>query len=303
MSISATPPSIDIFEKSLPETTAADDFHTYQSTIRLAPHTLSLTERLHILLSMFEGRPYQFDPIGDGVDDPYDPRSLVCTISFDCMTFCSTILAMASTDDYPGFLRALNQVRYARQTPGYFRRHHFIESQWNENNRELGYLESQMSALSTHCAVLSTQQTIDYPHWIEHQKQYLEQRLGVIADFDAHDLPERLKSPTSVEVDYILLDDLRNHINKPYVQTLMHGCIMQLVCPNWGIEDKIGTSIAVCHLGITLLESDSVHFTHAHIGDQVVSVRLTEYLDYIAAHMPHVVGARFERICDKRFCD
>jgi hypothetical protein len=84
---------------------------------------------------------------------------------------------------------------------------------------------------------------------------------------------------------------------------LIHGCIMQLVCPNWNIESKIGTSIAVCHLGITLLESDSVQFTHAHIGDQVVTVHLIEYLDYISAHMPHVIGVRFERLVNKRFCD
>mgnify|MGYP001456349761 CR=1 FL=1 len=67
------------------------------------------------------------------------------------------------------------------------------------------------------------------------------------------------------------------------------------------VENKIGTSIAVCHLGITLLESDSIHFTHAHIGDQVVTVRLIEYLDYISAHMPHVAGARFERLVNKHF--
>lgn len=301
MSVPTATPSPQISGECTLETAAVDDFHTYQSTIRLASLDQSLTDRLHIILSMFEGRPYQFDPIGDGINDPFDQRPLVCTTSFDCMTLCSTVVALLATDEYSSFLEALNQVRYANQTPGYFRRHHFIESQWNLHNRALGYLSSQMPALSEHYPIFTTQQSIHYPNWIEHQKQYLYQRLGADFNLTIDDLPVDLRSPTSVEVDYIRLDDLRKSLTDPSVQTLMHGCIMQLVCPNWMIENKIGTSIAVCHLGITLLESDSIHFTHAHIGDQVVTVRLIEYLDYISAHMPHVAGARFERLVDKHF--
>ena len=303
MSVPTTTPSSQIYGESTLETAAVDDFHTYQSTIRLASLDQSLTDRLHVILSMFEGRPYQFDPIGDGVDDPFDQRPLVCTTSFDCMTLCSTVIALLATDTYSAFLKALNQVRYGNQTPGYFRRHHFIESQWNEYNRILGYLASQMPALSNYYPIHSTQQTIHYPNWVEHQKQYLSQRSKTDYHLAIDDLPIPLRSPTYVDVDYIQLDDLRKSLLDPQMQGLIHGCIMQLVCPNWNIESKIGTSIAVCHLGITLLESDSVQFTHAHIGDQVVTVHLIDYLDYISAHMPHVIGVRFERLVNKRFCD
>ena len=61
------------------------DYALYESLIQ--DHNSPLEQRLHHCLSVFLGRAYEFDPLGDGLSCRIDRRSRLQTASFDCMTF------------------------------------------------------------------------------------------------------------------------------------------------------------------------------------------------------------------------
>ena len=252
--------------------------------------------KLTACLAVFDQRPYVLDPIGDGVNDHIDARPLVNTTAFDCMTLCSTVIAMVASKSFDDFLSNLDRVRYGSRPSGYLNRHHFIESQWNVSNRALGFLKNQMPALSSSGPIDHIKQYLNYPAWLEQQQDYLQKNHGKTVHLA--DTPHAFdySAPDTVTVDTLSLDHTRQALQDSATLALLDECVMQLVCPNWAIEEKIGTSIAICHLGVTTLRDGQLYFTHAKVGHRVVTTLLQTYLDEVVAHLPHVTGIRFERI-------
>ena len=270
------------------------DYALYESLIQ--DHNSPLEQRLHHCLSVFLGRAYEFDPLGDGLSCRIDRRSRLQTASFDCMTFCSTVLAMVCSQHYDHFVQNMDATRYGTQSPGYLHRHHFIETQWNPSNRHLGFLYDLMKTIDL--PVKTHKQFIDYPNWIRHQQRYVQSRFRC-AEFTEQEIPTQFTKACQTEIDFIplqALTSLDQQKNHEQALRLPVNTVAQLVCPDWQVQDKIGTSITVCHLGILTRKDDIVYFTHAKQKRSVESVPLVDYLKFISDHFPHVSGIHLEGI-------
>ena len=276
------------------EEQARIDYQIYINNLRTMD--VESSSKLSACLAVFDQRPYVLDPIGDGANDHLDARPLVNTMAFDCMTLCSTVIAMVASKSFDDFLSNLDRVRYGNRPSGYLNRHHFIESQWNISNRALGFLKNQMPALSSVGLVDHVEQLLNYPAWLTYQQDYVQKNRKKTVFLK--DIPHVFDygAPETVVIDTLTLDNAKQVLQDSATLALLDECVMQLVCPNWAIAEKIGTSIAICHLGMTTLRHGQLYFTHAKVGHRVVTTLLQTYLDEVAAHLPHVKGIRFERI-------
>lgn len=279
---------------ALSGTDPRSDYALYEQLIQ--SHNSPLEQRLHSCLSVFLGRPYEFDPAGDGLSCRIDRRSHLHTATFDCMTFCSTVLAVVCSKHYDHFVQNMAAIRYGKQNPGYLNRHHFIETQWNPSNRQLGFLYDLMPTVDL--PIKTHQQCIDYPNWISHQQRYVQTRFGC-SELQPQEIPAQFTSVHHTEIDYIPLEALTSsdqQKNQEHLLRLPVNTVVQLVCPDWQVQDKIGTSITVCHLGILTRRGDTVYFTHAKQKGTVESVPLVDYLRFISDHFSHVTGIHLEGI-------
>ena len=83
------------------------------------------------------GQPYQIYLLGESPFETIDKQPVYSLKKSDCVVFVEHTLAMAMSDTFPDFLRALQRIRYHDGVIGVRTRNHFTESDWNVNNRWL----------------------------------------------------------------------------------------------------------------------------------------------------------------------
>lgn len=162
----------------------------------------------------FLGVPYMVSPLGEGALP--DDGPLIRYDAFDCTTFVETVLANGDTD-------CMNQIRYRDGEIGFLTRNHFIECDWLPNNVDFVQNVSAMYAPTDVRRVV-----IDKGEWFR-----------VVHGIDV-DI-----APMTVDLEYIpykyvhLVD-----IDKPM--------IVLFVTDKPDFRDKIGTDLAVVHMGFWL---------------------------------------------------
>lgn len=162
----------------------------------------------------FVGAPYLISPLGEGFLPDDDP--LIRFDAFDCTTFVETV--MANCDE-----KELNQIRYKNGKIGFLERNHFIESDWLINNADKIKNVSEKFGL-----VAQRNVVID-------KKSWLKKVHNIDADF----------APMMVNIDYL-----------PYSKVAKikstNELIVLFVADNPEMRDKIGTDLAVVHMGFLL---------------------------------------------------
>ena len=162
----------------------------------------------------YVGARYVADPLGEGRAPDTDP--LIRFDAFDCATFVETVLA-------DGDVQKLNKIRYADGVPDFVRRNHFIEIDWLSNNSDIVQnVSGRYAPTATHTV------TIDKKNWfrVTHNTE---------TDF----------VPRTVNLEYIpykYVADIR--VERPVVVLFLRD--------NPKIRDKIGTDLAVRHMGFQL---------------------------------------------------
>lgn len=96
-----------------------------------------VVDRVRHLARRNIGQPYRIFLLGEGPFELHDPAPLYCLSASDCVTFVEHTWAMALSDDWSGFFRTLQRIRYRDGEIGMLTRNHFTEADWNVNNRWL----------------------------------------------------------------------------------------------------------------------------------------------------------------------
>lgn len=184
------------------------------------------------------GVRYENSPLGEGRAPDADP--LIRFDAFDCTTFVETVLA-------DGDLERLNNIRYKDGDIGFLNRNHFIESDWLVNNA--GLVENVSSEFGV----------VALRHVVIDKSAWLWRVHGLRADF----------APVSVDLEYLpygAFDGIK--INVPM--------IVLFITDNPEFRDKIGTDLAVVHMGILLPNGILRHASSA--AGRVVDVDFMEYV-------------------------
>ncbi len=87
-----------------------------------------LSRRIRFFSGKFLGTPYLLGPAGEGYLDTLEPKPMVRTDSFDCVTFLEHVLALAKSPDAESLFEVLQKIRYFDGKIAYkFRKHYFVE--------------------------------------------------------------------------------------------------------------------------------------------------------------------------------
>lgn len=204
----------------------------------------------------YVGTRYLNDPLGEEKLPDKDP--LIRFDAFDCTTFVETVLAGGDVDK-------LTDIRYKKGEVDFLNRNHFIETDWLQNNSDL--VENVSNAYGK---VSVRTVTIDKQNWLK----------------TVHKIYEDV-SPVTIELEYISYDDLKRIDNK---ETL----IVLFISGKSEKSDKIGTDLAVVHMGLLL--PGGVILRHA--SSKYGYVMDADFYDYVAqrAKSKNNIGIMLVRI-------
>lgn len=201
------------------------------------------------------GTPYQKNPLGEEKLPDADP--LIRTDAFDCTTFVETAIANEN-------LKKLNKIRYADGKPNFLNRNHFIETDWLTNNANI-----VKNVSSEYGKTAIRHVVIDKQSWFK--KVY-----NIDTNFE--------KQVTDVE--YIPYENLSKiNIQSPLIVLFIHD--------GNGFYDKIGTDLAVVHMGF-LLPGNVLR----HASRQYGHVMDVDFTDYVNKHKKnkHNIGFALVKI-------
>ncbi len=98
-----------------------------------------LSNRITFISAYFLGCPYEDTPL---VGSAYKPEKFVTNLkTFDCVTFCETVLALALSPVYVTFRETLQKIRYKDGKISWFNRNHYM-SNWLSENKKQGIFEN-----------------------------------------------------------------------------------------------------------------------------------------------------------------
>lgn len=185
----------------------------------------------------YVGKKYMSDPLGEEQLPDTDP--LIRFDAFDCVTFVETSLA-------DGKLEKLNKIRYKNANPNFLNRNHFIETDWLKNNSDLVTNVSNKYGKT------------DLRHVVINKKEWFKKVHNLETNFDTE----------AVDLEYIPYKNLTEINNqKPLIVLFIAG--------NSKKNDKIGTDLAVVHMGFLLPGGILRHASSEH--GKVVDVNFKEY--------------------------
>jgi len=258
--------------------------------------TLDLQARVAAIAQLFLKQPYQFEPLGEGVEGRYSTLPLYRADQFDCVTFVDTVLALAHATDFNQFKQAILEIRYANQKIDYTQRTDwFTDFEWNPNLQRLGYIQDvTLSVLDENKKSIAEKTTaiINKPDYYA-QKTMANLNLPNLSNETAQQRLAELKAEgkkftaqPSV-LSYIPLTKLFDSQGQPNIAAWKQfppAAVIEIVRPNWrpvNPKDKqtdYGTHLNVSHIGIAIHTSAGIIFYHAATGDAVVKLPLTNYL-------------------------
>lgn len=185
------------------------------------------------------GAKYLSDPLGEGLPPDSDP--IFRTDAFDCTTFVET--AMANGD-----VGVLTKIRYKDGQIDFLNRNHFIESDWLINNSDIVENVSAQYAPVSQRAVI-----IDKQNWLK-----------TVYGIDS-DIPQE-----TIVLNYIPYEKLPQiYSTEPLIVLFISGKSEK--------SDKIGTDLAVRHMGFLLPNGMLRHASSKH--GYVMDVDFYKYVE------------------------
>ena len=185
------------------------------------------------------GARYINNPLGEEKLPDVDP--LIRTDAFDCVTFVETALA-------DGDINKLIKIRYKNGKVDLLNRNHFIESDWLKNNSNIvENISNKYGKTKTRKVVID-------------KKSWFKRNYYINTDFRKQ----------SIDLEYIPYNQLEKiRIKEPLIVLFISG--------NSKIYDKIGTDIAVVHMGFLLPGGILRHASR--IKKSVVDTDFEEYIN------------------------
>ncbi|MCE3011209.1 MAG: DUF1460 domain-containing protein [Proteobacteria bacterium] len=216
-----------------------------------------IAERVDLFSSDFLGEPYLKDPLGEASGKDTDP--LYRFDGFDCTTFVETVMALAISHDHREFEQNMNRIRYNQGKILFTSRNHFTDADWVPNNIRNGLIKDITHQLMNGRAQIASTMIQRSP--------WFAMNHGLVLD-----LPTETAQLPFIPKEWLLA-------NKERISLIPHGSIVNIVRPNWQLEDKIGTNMNVSHQGFVIHKEDGVYLRHAsQTAMKVVDESLDNYL-------------------------
>ncbi|CAN5241309.1 DUF1460 domain-containing protein [soil metagenome] len=270
-----------------------------------------IAKRITTISQYFMDKPYLLGPLGEGSEGEYDQNPLYRTDAFDCVTYVSTVVALAAAKDLPQFKQAIKAVNYQDGQPRFRYRNHFMELDWNRNNQRKGYVtditDKILDAKGQPIAVIANA-TIDKPNWYKNFKASQLKLLKTLTPEQTTELLSKLRAEskhlqiTQSTIPYLPLTKLftDGKPNENIFAQIPTGTIIEIVRPNWQLKKLIGTNMNVSHLGLAIRTPEGLMFREASSEEhKVIDIPLTQYLKkYLAS--PTIKGINVQAILEKK---
>ncbi|MCW8471184.1 DUF1460 domain-containing protein [Fluoribacter gormanii] len=265
----------------------------------------SMPDRIDWVSSQFLGVQYILGSLGEGSKARYDQYPQYRVDAFDCDTYVNTVVSLAVANSLASFQQCLKNIRYKNGTVSYLRRNHFTGLDWNQNNQRNGILRDitlNIKDQNNHPVAKIADAIINKPNW------YAYKTVGAIrlVNADRGTEEERLMElkrkgaqleTISEEVPYLPFTALFSEKNKPNMYLfaqIPNGAIIEIVRPNWELNQKIGTALNISHLGFAIRNKGQLYFRQASSEyGKVVDVPLIEYLEK-AIDSPTIKGINIQ---------
>lgn len=272
----------------------------------------SMSTRLDLISEFFMGKKYLLGALGEGINARFDQQPRYRTDLFDCETYVTTVLALAFADKTDEFKICLKKIRYFEGQVAFTKRNHFTELDWNYNNYKQGFIKDFTSAIKDQnnksvSQIAST--VIDKPSWydkfttsnirIEASNKEKLKRLAELKNKGKHLAKIKTNTP------YIPFSALFFKTDKPNLylfSQIPNGSIIEIIRPNWNLQNKIGTNLNISHLGFAFWRHGTLLFREASsIYGKVVDIPLIQYLDS-ARNNATIKGINIQVVLPKKNC-
>ena len=252
--------------------------------------TAHLSTRIAAISQAFLGSPYALGALGEGLHARYDQSPLYRTDAFDCETYVDTVIALALAHNLVQFQQTIRAIRYKAGHVSFIDRNHFTCLDWNKNNQHNGFLKDITTTLrdaDEHPVANMAHALIDKPRWYQHLSPSIIRIPQATAAEKAMRLAELKQKgrplPRVISaIPYIPLTalfDPSGRAKKTLFNQIPNAAIIELIRPNWDMEQQIGTHLNVSHLGFAIWKKGVLMFRHAtSTQDHVVEVPLIDYL-------------------------
>ncbi len=201
------------------------------------------------------GAKYVKSPLGEEKAPDTDP--LIRFDAFDCTTFVETSLAHGDVDK-------LIKIRYKDGNVDFLSRNHFIETDWLNNNQDLLENVSDLYGKTEIRTVINDKQ-----NWF----------------LKKHNLKTNIK-PQRAEIKYIPYKNIDKIETK-------EPLIVLFIYKNPKIYDKIGSDLAVIHIGFLLPNGQLRHASRRY--GRVMDTNFNKYIRQIAKN-EHNIGITLVKI-------
>lgn len=274
-----------------------------------AARSRDIATRIAAFSQYFLGRKYVLGPLGEGPHAPFDQGPLYRTDVFDCVTYVSTVLALAESNNLEEFKETIKRINYRDGEVSHITRNHFMSVDWNKNNNHNGYIEDITHQFldSNHQPIAAIADTvITKPRWFNQLPYSALHLLQPVSHEKADQLLQALhteakhvKNERSV-LHYLPFTALFNPKGKPnhdLFDQIPSGAIIEIVRPAWDLHKEIGTSLHVSHLGFAIRTSkgELLYRQASSNQHQVIDIPLIEYLQkYLKS--PTVKGINVQKI-------
>lgn len=275
----------------------------YQQLDSVAPE--NMTNRIEWFSRQFKGKPYLLSALGEGADAAYDQFPRYRTDAFDCLTYVSTVLALALSDNFKTFQNCLPQVRYQNGQYKYLERNHFTSLDWNLNNQKKGFIRDythQITDLNHQPVMLTARTEINKEKWYQFKKLNsirLEKQNYIRQQQKLKDLKHSAAKfkPEEAVISYIPLSklfDTKGDANQHLFKQIPHGSIIEIVRPNWNLTKQIGTSLHVSHIGFAIRKGKELYYREASSSEnKIIDISLIAYLR-AARQSPTIKGINIQ---------
>ncbi len=249
-------------------------------------HTNNINTRLDMISQLFLGKPYLEGALGEGKQSYYDQSPLYRTDAFDCVTFVSTVLALAESVNLKQFQCTIQAINYRNNIPSFTTRNHFMETDWNLENARKGYLQDITRTITDQQGkplALHAFNIINKANWFQ---DISAERLKFYQPMTQAEFAKRLSqlraqsryfSPHQRSPIYYIpfsqLFDAYGQPNMYLFRQIPAGAIIELIRPTWPSGDQY-----VSHVGLTVLQNGELMFREASLDkQQVVDLPLIRY--------------------------
>lgn len=256
-----------------------------------ATHLQTVSDRVDFFSQQLLHTPYLVHPIGEGEEGEFDRAPLFRLDGFDCFSYVTSVLSLVHAKNYQEFQNFSKAINYRNQLVRYRERLHFVDADWNpvlEHHKILTDITQQLFPQESQIA----RAYINKAAWMQRktlQDLYVPgldaiEKNTLLKKFKQQFTPRDNQNTSIAYVPLTVFFDAQQRPRWQILARIPHGCILEIVRPNWDLTQQIGTRMNVSHLGWVVHTARGVVFRNASsLKHQVAEELLADYLQHYLA--------------------